>query len=221
MSKNDKEKLSDNTHIAVVLDNSGSMHSLIGSTIEGFNEYLDSQRELEGKTTLTLAKFGNRYDLVKDFVSVSTFDGLCTDTYKADGGGTALLDAIGKTVIETDQSISEREEKPDNVVVVIITDGGENASREYKKDDIVKMIQNYEENHDWTFVFIGANQDAFAEAGGMGMRACNTMNYDASAEGTRAMYANLATSTTSYRSARAKGVQQIGFFDDAEAEETE
>lgn len=195
------------THISVVLDRSGSMGSCKADVIGGFNQLLEKQRKVDGTATLTLAQFDNEYELLSDMVELSTVAQLTNQTY-VPRGSTALLDAIGKTIVDTESKILGMDEKdrPENVIFVIITDGEENSSHQTSRDQAMEMINSHRAEKQWEFVFIGANQDAIQGGESIGVRASSALNYAASPEGTRVMYATLSDSLTSYRTKKFTGV---------------
>ena len=104
-------------------------------------------------------------------------------------GSTALLVAIGKTITTLDKEIDN------NALFVITTDGMENASVEFSKSQIKNMI----ENHNWEFIFIGADIDSYSEAGNIGIRKSRIANYDKSARGVEKLYSSIDVATTSMR----------------------
>lgn len=205
------------THISILLDKSGSMGSCLNDTIGGFNQFLKTQKEVDGEATVTLVQFNNNYDMIIDMLPLTNAEDLSTRNYQPNGG-TALLDAIGRTINNVEAKLSEKneDEKPEKVIFVIITDGEENASREFARDQIMTMINNHRGEQKWEFVFIGANQDAIQAGGSMGIRAGNTLNYAADSRGVHAMYASLTQSMTNYRSldTNAKENADIAFFAD-------
>jgi hypothetical protein len=149
-----------------ILDRSGSMDSCRDDTIGGFNSLVNDQKPLGG--TMTLVQFDHEYLVSYDSVLIDKVDHLTTETFQP-RGSTALLDAIGKTLkLYGDKPVA---------TVVILTDGQENASKEYTKAHIKDLIDQKTKDG-WTFMYVGANQDAFAEAGSMGISAGCTMNYD-------------------------------------------
>jgi len=221
MKKDDirEQKEGSYTHMVVVLDRSGSMMGLTKSTIAGFNGFMKEQKNVADKATVSLVKFASGQDWAYDMLPVKEVADLNTDTYSASGSSTALCDSIAKSVHRAENQIKEMTDKPDNVVVVIITDGQENSSTEFNKGHITKLISAHEAEG-WDFVFLGANQDAIAEGGSMGVRASNSMTYGASDKGVTDMYCNVSKSLTNYRTMRSKGVEgQIGFFMNEETEE--
>lgn len=208
------------THISVVIDRSGSMSSCWDDTIGGFNSFLATQKEETGKATMTIAQFDNEYDVIANIALIKDIEDLTRETYTP-RGGTALFDAIGRTINATESDIAKLDKKPEKVIFVIITDGDENASREYSRNQIMKMIDDHREENKWEFVFIGANQDALKNGSSMGIRKGFSANYDASAAGTKHMFSSLTTSMSDYRSRSVKDDLNIGFFNDPNATEAE
>jgi hypothetical protein len=113
-------------------------------------------------------------------------------------GGTALLDAIGKTVVQFEHLQKTFPDNVKGVIVAIITDGGENASREYNKNQIHEMTTRMEKEYNWKFVYMGANQDSFTVARTMGIN--TAMNFVDTGEGVKSAYACMSASTSLYRS---------------------
>lgn len=189
------------THISIVLDKSGSMQSCVNDTIGGFNQFLKTQREAKGTATVTLVQFNDYSDVILDMKPLSDIEELSTKNYNPNGN-TALLDAIGKTINNVESKINEmpKKSKPEKVIFVVITDGEENASVEFKKPQIMEMINNHRSEQKWEFVFIGANQDAIQAGSSIGVRAGSTLNYTQDSRGIKAMYCSLSRGMTSYRS---------------------
>ena len=221
MSKNTRDNIKEQntenyTHIVVVLDKSCSMAmaGLTQSTIAGFNGFMKEQKNGTGKATVSLMQFAGDQNWSYEMMPVKEVVEVNAESYVANGRSTALCDSIAKAVHRTEDKIEEIELAPDNVVVVIITDGEENSSQEFNKGHISKIIEAHEEEG-WDFVFLGANQDAISEGGSMGVRASNSMTYGASDDGVESMYTNVSKGLTTYRSARSTGhTDQIGFFTD-------
>jgi len=194
------------THIGVVLDRSGSMSSMKNDVIGGFNNFIKEQKKVEGEATMTLAQFDTEYDLLQDFKVLGEVPDL-TDAIFQPRGSTALLDAMGKTLTDVRGKVKgmNEEERPEKVIFVFITDGEENASHTYSKDRVFKMIEDLknEEDINWEFVFIGANQDAIHEGSNLGIRASASLTYDASSLGATRAFSSLSKGMTSYRTADA------------------
>lgn len=192
--------MKDFTEIIIILDRSGSMELIRQDAIGGFNTFLQDQQELPGGANITLAEFNYAFHVVYEAVPLHVAVPLTMATYRP-MGGTALLDAIGETVTRTGERLAalSEAERPDKVLVVIITDGEENSSRIYTRQQVFDMISHQQDVYNWQFVFIGANQDAIATGAGIGIRAMNTMSFDASDEGYAAMTKSLSEAAASYR----------------------
>ena len=152
--------------IIFLLDRSGSMESCRTDTIGGFNACLNDQKALGGKISLNL--FDHEYTPVYSNINLSEAPLPTTETFQP-RGMTALLDAIGLTIKNWSGS--------SNPTVIILTDGFENSSKTYTKAHIKDLIE-LKTKDGWTFVYLGANQDAFTEAGNIGIAPQCTMNYD-------------------------------------------
>lgn len=177
-----------NTEIIFIIDKSGSMAHLVGDTIGGFNGFIESQKTLEGKSTLTTVLFDSSYKILHDNVDIREVKPMTNFDYIA-GGGTAMLDAIGAVINKVQDRHDELgSEKPDNVLFVITTDGEENSSRSFNKKQIEKMIKHQTNGHGWKFMFLGANMDAVKEAADIGISRDWSTNYTYTGQGVRAAY---------------------------------
>ena len=197
---------SNGTLIAVILDESGSMGSCRDATIAGFNEFVQGQSSATGagEAYLSLVKFdAPQIKTVYENVNVKQVAPLSLTTYTPNGG-TNLMDAIGQTLNRINQLLSahEQADRP-GVLVVIITDGAENASREFSGEQIKSMVKAAE-TADWTFTFLGANVDSFHMGSTFGMNASNTVNYSTASMG--ATMGVLSEAAVRVRSAKMKGV---------------
>lgn len=186
--------------IVLIIDKSGSMDTIKDDAIGGFNSFLTEQKDIERDANVTFVLFDDRYDLIHNGKDIHEVDELTKKTYRP-SGTTALLDAVGRTVDRVGERLDELNdsEKPENVIVFILTDGMENASSDYTKDQVKEMIQHQESKYSWEFIYGGANQDAFEEAGGLGIKAQNTFNFEATGQGTREAYENSSDMVASYR----------------------
>lgn len=190
--------LNEKTHIICVLDRSGSMASIINDSIGGFNTFLKEQKKLPDKATITVALFDDKYDLLYDNIDINKAEELTNNVW-IPRGTTALYDAIGKTINTEKQNLARLgDEAPSKVLVCIVTDGQENASHEYKLQDIKNLIKKCE-NDDWNFLYLAANQDAFAVGNSFGVSRGNTINYMATTDGVAFMSATLSASAGAYR----------------------
>lgn len=180
------------TEIAIVLDRSGSMESVRIDTIGGFNTFLAEQVDEAGDVNVTLVQFDGEYDIVYLREPVRRAPRLTTETY-VPRGSTALLDAIGRTIDELGARLASMPEpaRPGKVIVVIITDGHENASIQYSREQVFQRIRHQTDVYGWEFVYLGANQDAIEAGARVGISAEYSMSCAAGEQGTRALYASL------------------------------
>ena len=155
-----------------VLDRSGSMRGREADTIGGFNSMLEKQKGVEGEAAVTLVLFDDKIDRVYDAVNLKEIPLLTEKEYFV-RGCTALLDAVGSTIDSVGKRLSDtpEAERPSKVLFVIITDGLENASREYSLERVRGMIEHQKSKYSWEFLFLGANIDTVETAGGMGISA--------------------------------------------------
>ena len=177
------------TEMVFVLDRSGSMISLTADTIGGFNELIEKQKKIEGDAYVTTVLFDHEYELLHDHVALGEVAPLTDREYFA-RGGTALLDAVGRTIntVGARLAATPEEERPAHVVFVITTDGMENASCEYTAKQVREMVEHQQRKYSWQFVFLGANMDAVAEAGKLGISASHAANFAPSQRGVSMMY---------------------------------
>ncbi len=176
--------MNNSTELVVILDRSGSMQRLAEDTIGGFNSLIENQRKLEGKCTVTTVLFDNKVEILYQGKDIKEVPTLTSKEYFA-RGSTALLDAIGITINETNSKISSmKEEKPNKVLVAITTDGLENSSNEYSYSSIKSLIEE-KKKLGWDFIFLGANIDAIGEANKFGIERDMAMNIKATKVGQR------------------------------------
>jgi hypothetical protein len=200
------------TLIGVILDRSGSMGSVREPTITGFNEFLHTQQKQHdgGRALMSLTQFDDRYEV--NFVGepIENVPDLDTQSY-VPRGRTALFDAIGRTIHEV-EAWTRAQQWQERVLVLIVTDGQENASREYSFEAVRALIEQKEKDG-WNFAYMGANQDSYAVGGSLNIRADFTANYDATLGGTAKVYQRLSAATSGYRASKAKGMSAPSFFD--------
>ena len=191
----------DATEVVCVIDKSGSMHKLRDDAIGGFNSFLEDQQKSDDKINLTTVLFDTEYT-VWETKPVKEHGKLDTSNY-VPGGNTALLDAVGRSINELRARLEKLDEdkRPDKAIFVIITDGQENSSREFREPGMIKkMIEEREKEANWQFIFVGANVDAFAEAGSMGIRSAMAASYSPDSAGTRSAYKGVSKAVRSYAS---------------------
>lgn len=193
----------DYTHVSILIDRSGSMQSIKSDVIGGFNQLIDDQKLVPGELTITLAQFdqnnGLQYDLINNFSPLKEVISLTNENY-VPRGSTPLNDALAKLINDTGKVLADKPEqdRPSKVLIVSITDGRENASKEHTKESLKALIENQEKNYNWQFMYIGANQDTFAESASRGI----TANYAFTSDsfGTKKMSKVMSSTIASYRS---------------------
>ena len=188
------------TEMVFILDESGSMADLTADTIGGFNSLIDKQRDEEGEALVSTVLFSNESKVVHDRVPLSGIAPMTKRDY-IPSGCTALLDAVGDAVkhIGNIHKYARSEDVPEKTIFIITTDGMENASRRHSYKEIKELISRQQEKYGWEFIFLGANIDAAAAAGDMGIKASNAVNYTSDSLGTEAMYCSAACAVTSLR----------------------
>ena len=182
------------TNIHFVLDRSGSMWETLNDTIGGFNTFVESQKQdVNGECTMSLHQFDHEYETIYTNKPITEVDLLNTKTF-VPRGQTALVDAIGRTISNASSSTDDVK-----IIVVILTDGEENSSKEFRYDTISKMIQGKEKDG-WEFVFLGANQDAIKTAAGLGIKQNSAMTYNQTPQNVRACFSGLSSAISRARS---------------------
>lgn len=196
------------TMMCLILDRSGSMGGRETDVINGVNTLLEEQKKLPEEASIAFVRFDT--EAVERFRPM----GLLAECKPLDKteyqprGGTPLLDAVGKTIVDLDEDW--KREQPDRAILVIVTDGEENASREYTKAKVKEMIESRQASGKWAIIYLGANVDAFHEAGSLGISAFNTAGYQNTARGTKAMYNATSASLMSMRSTGRMTADNLG-----------
>jgi len=178
--------------IICILDRSGSMAKLADDTIGGYNSFIEQQRSKPGAAQVTTVIFDDRYEKIVDGVNLSDVPELTSAQYYA-RGTTALLDAVGMTITDVAGKMEREGICPAKrrVLIMIMTDGYENASREYRKADVKALIESTTNDYKWNYVFLGANIDSASEAGSIGISARHASNYKADASGVRESFSRM------------------------------
>jgi len=206
------------TYIAIVLDGSGSMSYDVPTTITGVNEIIDLMKaektKLNGKVKVSLVVFRNREGEVVYFNEDADKAAHLNNTNYIPSGSTPMYDGIGQAVKLIDGVIKDN----DAALVYIFTDGWENSSSIYNKDDINSLIEERKENGNWTFVFQGIEGLDQTE---LKFATCNTMSYSASAGGRANAYAATAKGLQSYFASRSVGETQVDNFYDPDNQKSE
>lgn len=187
--------------IVFVLDMTGSMHPIRQETVVGCNNFIEQQKTGPGEARFTLVVFNsNEHKTIHDGIPIMDIRPIDESIYRPDGM-TPLLDAIGRTIDSTGTRLSSmpEDQRPEKVIFVIMTDGEENWSKTYSLQKVVDMIKHQKEAYSWEFIFLGANIDAFHEAGKLGIKAVDTQQFDPTANGVKMAYASANVRTSSYR----------------------
>ena len=188
------------TELVFILDKSGSMSGLEKDTIGGYNSLMEKQRKLDGECVITTVLFDNRYELLHDRIDLRAVTPITEKEYFV-GGATALLDAVGRTIhkIAAVQEHTAEEYRAEKVMFVIITDGEENASREYSAAQVEELIKRQKERYGWEFVLLGANIDAVETAGRFGIDADRAVDYVPDGRGTELNFRMMSETVAAFR----------------------
>ena len=195
------------TRIAVILDRSGSMDAVLESTIDSVNEFIKGQKAVPGECTLDLVLFDGFGSQSSPAIQllyskpIADAELLTRKTY-VPRGMTPLYDAIGVSVARVGSELAALAEsdRPNKVMIIVVTDGDENASREYTQKRIADIIKMQREVYSWEFLFLGANQDAVLTAKGLNIGAGQSLSFSASAAGLVGTTVSLGRYATCYRS---------------------
>ena len=190
------------TEIVFILDRSGSMAGYEEDTIGGFNATIEKQKKLDGTCYVSTVMFANQSKVIHDRVRLDEIEKMTENDYQV-GGGTALLDAIGRSIhhIGNVHKYARPEDVPAHTIFIITTDGMENASRQYDSSTVKRMISRQQEKYGWEFIFLAANIDAVETADRIGIRRERAANYRQDREGMRTSYASMSDAISSVRCA--------------------
>ena len=211
-------------HIYLLLDRSGSMASMVGDVIGGFNSFLTEQRALSDDARMTLVQFDSQdpQEVLVDARRLERVRELTPRTFRP-RGTTPLLDATGRLIARAAIRGEERKQlgkRSEEILFVTITDGHENASREYSLAAIRTLIAE-KQAAGWTFAYLGAGIDAYGEAGGLGYDTRSSLAFAPDGTGAREAFANLSRATSDKRRRIAAGEvwDKADFFDGDKAAE--
>ena len=188
----------DYTHAVLVVDRSGSMMDTQQAAQGGIDNFIEEQKNGEGRLTLTIIEFDNQIDTVCDFMPIEEVNSY----HLSPRGATALFDAIGVAINSTGEKLAElpEEDRPGKVVVTIVTDGYENSSREFNSFAIKDLISHQEEKYSWAFGFLGAD---LSSSQGSTINIHNSTSYDSNNTGVAYAAASAALTRTRASSAPA------------------
>lgn len=188
------------THLTFLVDASGSMGSIRQDVIGGVNAMIEDQRQETGKCRITIIAFDSRQpsQVIRDRVKLKDCKDLTIDEYQP-RSMTPLLDAMG-------QAITRIEDKDDwQQIFAVYTDGMENASKEYTTGSLKALVESKIKDHEWVFTYLGAGQDAFAQAQSMGVPTANASSLNLGADSYRGGTQSVSTMTRGVRRSRAGG----------------
>jgi len=187
----------DYTAIAMLIDRSGSMLTTREDAVGGMATFLKEQREVPGKCTVRISQFDDHYEVVCESIPVAEVK----NPDLVPRGSTALLDAWGRLMTEFGEELADlpEDERPENVIFVVITDGHENSSREWTRDALFEAVTEQTNKWGWKFAYLGADQDAVTVGGGYGVAAGQTMSYSGDSAGTKSAYAATSAMVTNTR----------------------
>lgn len=183
------------TLISMILDQSGSMYPLTADTIGSFNNFVEEQKQVEGEACILTTLFNERVEIgpVTDIKEMQSL------TYNA-VGCTKMNDAIGMTIDRIGELFESKEISVDKTIVIIITDGLENASIKYSTEQVKQMIEHQKSVYNWEFKFLGANIDSAVEGTKRGIKKEDTQNFEFNMQGLQDCYASVSESVRSFRS---------------------
>lgn len=183
------------THIIAVLDRSGSMQSVAKDAIGGYNNFLAEQRKGKDKATISGYLFDDKFEKLYngEVLNIKDVPDL-TDKEFIPRNSTALLDAIGKAVVEYKATGN----KADKVLMIIVTDGEENASREFSRKDIADLISSHKKMG-WQFLFLCSTEDALTTSQSLNISANNTFQFVNNSLGNQELYSKISFAASSYR----------------------
>lgn len=187
-------------HIVAVLDISGSMESIKTDAIGAYNSFIAEQQKMGDDAKLTVILFDDKYEVLQDGVAIRDAIKFDETNFKP-RGMTAMNDAIGRTINHF-KDLQTKGNLGAGAIFTIVTDGQENASKEFKASQIKDLITETQSKLDWKFVYLAANQDAFAVGHTYGFSAGNTLNFAATGVGVRSMAAGMSEYVSSYRTTK-------------------
>lgn len=203
-------------HDIIINDRSGSIEKILAGMQDGFNEFIAAQQSLVtdgtlSKLTASLWQFDDRIDLVGSFLPITDFAG-----YKIQPrGNTAMYDAIGRAIVTEGEVLAAmpEDERPGQVVVIVISDGQENWSKEWLPGSrVAALLEQQKSQYNWQVIYIGTNQDAFKEGASIGVAAGGTLSYANTSTGASNAWASTNSALGRYtRSAAGAGGQSASF----------
>ena len=188
------------TELIVVLDRSGSMETIRTDMEGALKALVEKQAGEKGECLFSLYQFDNQYEPVLEQVHIGNVSK--SSLVLEPRGGTALVDAIGRTINSVGDRLKNTNEsdRPETVIMTIITDGEENASHEYTSEKVKEMVKHQTDKYQWKFLFLGSNIDAVKTGSRYGFNVNNSMSYNSSAKGVANTSATLNNAVSYMRS---------------------
>lgn len=187
------------TDITFVLDRSGSMAAMVGDVRGGWKTFVEQQKAIPGECVLSLVQFDDEYEPVFTAVPIQN---VSPEIRFEPRGSTALRDAVGLTINRVGRRLRElpESERPNKVVIAVMTDGEENASKEFTQERLKQMVKHQTDQYAWEFLFLGANIDSFATAEHLGFMRNRITNYSYTGAGMQAGFGTVSNYTSTLRS---------------------
>lgn len=218
MTQSQDKSQGDRTHICMILDRTGSMESIKQDTIGGFNSYIAAQKSLPTPATFTLVQFDSQdpFEVIQKFTDIQIVPDLTGQTYMP-RASTPLYDAVGRGINDLKASLGTLPEalRPKKIVMVIVTDGQENASREFTGAQVRKMIAEAKEAG-WQFVFLSADESAISDSSSLNIDASNAAFFRKNTAGSSEMWERVANRSVAFRSHSVHNMRMDEATDDAE-----
>ena len=194
MNENNEMKTEEIIDVIFILDASRSMNQMKNEPIDAINDFIKDQKKLKDKSKFTLFTFNNKVNRVIDDKFLDEIEPFTEKEYNR-CNMTALYDAIGQVITE-----KKGKDKNKDIVVVILTDGEENCSREYNKTSIKNLIVEMERGYGWKFIYLGANQDAYVVGNSIGIG--NSSKYEYTPKGMSGVCKSASNCVRSYKSSK-------------------
>lgn len=184
--------------IGLILDRSGSMSSVVGGAIEGYNAFLTAQKADPDEATFTLVLFDDQYEVPYNDVPIADIPLLTADSF-VPRGWTALNDAIGKTIVDFGKTIeaTPEAERPGHVIIAVLTDGQENYSTQYTSEQIVEMIKHQQDVYKWEILMLAS--DLQTHNSPVAMASASNEVYESTNVGTQTAFNKLSNNVTRSR----------------------
>lgn len=217
MTQSQDKSQGDRTHICMILDRTGSMESIKQDTIGGFNSYIAAQKSLPTPATFTLVQFDSQdpFEVIHKFTDIQMVADLTGQTY-IPRASTPLYDAVGRGINDLKAGLGALPEalRPKKIVMVIVTDGQENASREFTGAQVRKMIADAKEAS-WQFVFLSADESAISDSSSLNIDASNAAFFRKNKMGSNEMWERVSNRSMAYRSSGVHSMRMDEAGDDA------